>query len=366
MPQRQTRTKTKKNPLSSRIRKPQYKSSIKKHSILYKKASSFSRPILQKRRAWLDRRSHHSFRLTSRRDYIRSLNLPGYWSFTNEVRRFLWLHKRLFVKFIVTFSVFIALTIGLMSQENYTTLRDSVNNIGETVLEGNVGQFGQNIAIFSGVLVGALNAPLSEGQQVYYGLLVLLGWLTMVWLLRQLMAGHTKLKLRDGIYSSASPLVSTFLIFLLILIQIIPFALALIAYGAAESVDVFDDTLFTTFFWIVEIILVTLSLYWLSSSLFAAIIITLPGMYPWQAIKAASDVVVGRRLRILYRILWMLFINILVWGIILIPIIFIDGLLKLTWLPLIPLTVLVLSSITLVFNSSYLYILYRKVVDNDE
>ena len=37
------------------------------------------------------------------------------------------------------------------------------------------------------------------------------------------------------------------------------FAIALVAYGAAESVDIFSDVLFTTMFWIVELLLVVVS-----------------------------------------------------------------------------------------------------------
>lgn len=363
---RQKSTSKSKKLRSTFSKKSHIKSPVKRHSFVYKKSAKIYKKLATKRRNWLKRRIHHSFRITQRRDYVRPLSLPGYWSFTNHVRSFLWQHKQLFLKFIITFSLFMGLTVGLMSQDSYTTLRDTVTTIGETTLQGDVGKVGQNIAIFSGVLVGALNAPLSEGQQVYYGLLLLLGWLTMIWLLRQLKSDHKKLKLRDGIYNSGAPLISTFLIFLLILVQIIPFAIALIAYGAAASVDVFDDTLFTTFFWLIEIILITLSLYWLSSSLFAAVIVTLPGMYPWAAIRASSDLVVGRRLRILYRMLWMIILLILVWAGILIPIIFIDSIINIAWLPLIPLTVLLLSSASIVICSTYLYLLYRKVVDSDK
>jgi hypothetical protein len=263
------------------------------------------------------------------------------------------------------YSLITSLSVGLLSQDNYQLLSDAVRDVGQNVLQGNVGDVGQNVAIFSGVLVGAFSTPKTEGQQVYTGLMSILGWLTMVWLLRQLFAGHKKLKLRDGIYNAAAPLVSTFLIFMLVLIQVIPFAFAIIAYVSAESVQVFDDTLFTTFFWIIEFILVTLSLYWLSSTFIALVIVTLPGMYPWRAVVAASDLVVGRRVRILYRLLWMLFILLLLWLIALLPLIALSEISKFSWLPIVPLGVLILSSFSIVWCSTYIYTLYRKIVEND-
>jgi len=93
----------------------------------------------------------------------------------------------------------------------------------------------------------------------------------------------------------------------------LPFALALIGYSAATATGLlvveFEDMLF----WIAEgwtdstvIILIT-------STFFALIIVTLPGMYPFRAIKAAGDLVVGRRLKILLRLIWMGVGVVLVW-----------------------------------------------------
>lgn len=341
------------------------KKSITKHSYVY---NFFRNILLFFKKKYLNltsRRPHKSFVRTKRRDYIKKLDLPGYWSFTNNVRVLLWSQKWLFSKFIIIYSLLTGLSVGLISQDNYQMMSEFVRDIGTNVFEGNISDIGQNLAIFSGVLAGFFNTPKSEAQQIYTGLISILGWLTMVWLLRQYFAGHKKLKLRDGIYNSAAPLVSTFLIFMLLFVQIIPFALAAIAYVSAESIQVFDNILFTTFFWIIEIILATLSIYWVSGTFMALIIVTLPGMYPWKAVVSAGDIVVGRRLRILYRLAWMMFILLLIWIAILLPLIVISQLIEISWLPIVPLGVLLLSSFSIVWCSAYVYILYRKVVEND-
>jgi hypothetical protein len=54
------------------------------------------RKIVKREKGFLRRRPHRSFRLTRRRDYRRSLDIPGYWSFTNSVRALLWKNKKLF------------------------------------------------------------------------------------------------------------------------------------------------------------------------------------------------------------------------------------------------------------------------------
>lgn len=314
--------------------------------------------------AFLKRRPHRSFRRTRRRDYKRGWSMPGYWAFTNEVRAILWSNKWLFTKFILVYGVFSFLIVGLLSQENYALLNKTVNNLGDNVVAGELSGLVQNIAIFGGVLGGAFSPNLSETQQIYSGLLFLLGWMTAVWLLRQIMAGHKNIRLRDGLYSSGAPLLSTFLVLLVVLIQLVPFALALVAYGTAFSVDIFDDQLFTTLFWVIELLLIVLSAFWLTSSLIGLVVVTLPGMYPLKALKASSDLVIGRRLRILYRYGWLAFSVIMIWAIVILPTIVIGNIKWMSWLPLVPIAVLFLSTVTLLWSASYVYLLYRKLVSD--
>ena len=123
-------------------------------------------------------------------------------------------------------------------------------------------------------------------------------------------------------------------------------------------------------FWMVASLLAVLSLYWVTSTIIALVIVTLPGMYPMRALKTAGDLVIGRRLRILLRLLWMLLGIVVVWAAVMIPIVIFDTWLKGAWpaiasFPTIPLTLLAASSVTVVWAASYVYLLYRKVVDDD-
>lgn len=145
----------------------------------------------------------------------------------------------------------------------------------------------------------------------------------------------------------------------------VPFAIALIAYGVAYSVNVFGDVLFTTLFWIVELLLAVASLYWITSSAVAMVVITLPGMYPLKALKVSGDLVIGRRLRILYRLGWLCLSIIVIWAIVVLPMILINNISLVQKIPIVPLTVLVLSAFTMVWSSAYIYILYRKLVSDE-
>jgi hypothetical protein len=123
-------------------------------------------------------------------------------------------------------------------------------------------------------------------------------------------------------------------------------------------------------FWIAASLLTILSLYWLTSTLFALIVVTLPGTYPFKALRIAGDMVVGRRVRLLVRVLWMLVVLAVAWFIVLVPFILLDTWLKgmwptIEWVPIIPVVLLIVSSISVMWVASYVYLLYRKVIEDD-
>ena len=85
------------------------------------------------RKKYLARRPHRSFRRTRRRDYSRSLKLPGYWAFTLYVRRTLQSDTRLFLLLALVYAVLTAVMVGVASQDTYTTLTDTLRQTGSDV-----------------------------------------------------------------------------------------------------------------------------------------------------------------------------------------------------------------------------------------
>ena len=320
-------------------------------------------------RGLLARRPHRSFRRSGRRDYIRSLKLPGYWSFTNQVRKMLWQHKKMFALLIIIYGTLSVALVGLASQDLYSQLGDTLRETGDEVFQGNMGEIGKaGLLLLSGV-TGMTGQELTSAQQIYAAMLILFTWLTTVWLLRALMAGR-KPRLRDGLYNAGAPILPTFLVGLLVIVQLLPVALAVVGFGAASSTGLLNSGIEAMLFWTCAGLLGALSLYWITGTLIALIVVTLPGMYPMQAIKTAGDLVIGRRVRLLLRIIWLFFILAVVWFVIMVPIILFDTWLKgvqpaIEWLPIIPVALLIMSTLTMMWSASYVYLLYRKVVDDD-
>ena len=327
-------------------------------------------PTIKKRiTSYLNRRPHRSLRRTRRRDYVRQLNLPGYFAFTKHVNRTFWDNRKIFISLAIVYAVITVFLVGIASQDNYTILTNTLKTTSGDIFGGFWGNIGSASLMFLTAITGGLSATLTDVQQIYAGIITLLTWLTTIWLLRNTLAGH-KVKLRDGLYNAGSPILSTFLVALLLIVQMLPLALAFIGYSAATTTGLLAGGVEAMLFWISAGLLAALSTYWMTSTFFALVIVTLPGMYPFQAIKTAGDLVIGRRLRILLRLIWMAVSVFLVWAITLIPIIIFDTWLKglwtaINWLPIVPITLLALSSLTIVWVSSYVYLLYRKVVADD-
>lgn len=317
----------------------------------------------------LRRRPHRSFRVTRRRDYKRSLKLPGYWSFTNQVRAQLWRHKKLFGGLMLVYFL-MALAIGGFGQQDaYANLSETLSTTGGELFEGNWGQVGQAGILLATAVMTGLTPNVTQAQSVLGGLVVFFTWLATVWALRNVMADRT-VRVRDAIYSSGSPVVSTVAVAFVLVVQLLPMAVAVLIYNAAIYSGLISGGVEGMLLWMALLLLGILSLYWITSTIIALAVVTLPGMYPFQAIRTAGDLVIGRRLRILLRLLWVSILTIIVWLVTVIPIIMIDTWMKQTWpaiswLPTVPIALLVMSSVSIVWLASYVYMLYRKVVDDD-
>ena len=348
--------------------KPIPKKNIKSKFKLKLKFKLFHK-VKNRIQAFLNRRPHRSFRRTRRRDYVKQFKLPGYISFTKSVLKVIWANRKKFIIVILLYAILTIIMVGIASEDTYSTLKDTLNSSSGSFFSGTLGDIQKSGLLFLTAFTGGISSELSEAQQIYAGILLVMAWLTNVWLLRNILADH-KIKVRDALYNAGAPILPTFMVAILFIVQLIPIALAMVGYGAASTTGLLSGGVEAMMFWIAAGLLAVLSLYWVTSTIISLVVVTLPGMYPYQAIKIGGDLVVGRRLKIILRFIWMIFLLTIFWAIILIPIIMLDSWLKgawsaISWLPTVPITILLLSSFSIVWISSYVYLLYRKVVSDD-
>lgn len=363
MPKKQTKKPVK----SAAVKLP--KVTVSLPPVVTKYASKVYCPVVTRVKDLQKRRPHRSFRLTQRSDYKRSFALPGYWAFTNQVRALLWKNWRLFGGLVLVYMAATIIISGFGAQQSYNTLTQSIRDGSGDLFKGNFGAVGQSALTLLSVVTVGLSPNLSQAQSILGGLALFFAWLATIWLLRNTLAGHNP-RLRDGLYNSGSPVLATVAVGFIITLQLLPAATAIILYSAAQGSGLLDGGASAMLAWCGIFLLPLLSVYWVTSSFIALVIVTLPGMYPMHAIRSAGDLVVGRRLRVLYRMSWLLLIVSLTWAIIVIPIIQFNEWLKsvtpvANQLPIVPLVVIGMSSLTLIYVTSYIYLLYRRIVDDD-
>ena len=315
------------------------------------------------------RRPHRSFKRTRRRDYVRSLELPGYFAFTRNVFTLIRGNLSLFVRLTVLSAILGITLVGVASQSTYSELSKLIDTQDWSNTSVGWSVATQGVALLFLGFTGGFNAQLTDIQQVYAVIVFLLTWLTTVWLLRSLFADH-KPKLRDAVYNAGAPIVSTGMIMLIMFIQFVPAIIGGVLFSAAYSSGLLESGVISMLAGIGLVLLCILSVYWAVATFFALIIVTLPGMYPWQAIRSAGDIVVGRRLRLLLRIVWMLAGNALALVIVMLPLVLIDRWIKgllpvIEPVPVVPVTVSLIGSAIVVWSATYIYALYRKVVEDD-
>ena len=194
---------------------------------------------LKTRRAhFLKRRPHRSFRLTRRRDYVRSLHVPGYWSLTTQSAKMIWLNKRLFFGLALVYALIVFVLAGLMDQETYKKIKALAEG---TVEQGAVSDLFATFSIFGGVVYGQLtNQPNNALQQILGVLALIMVWLTTIWLLRSVSSGNLP-NIRDGLYRAGAPLVAFIVLLFIVLCQILPAAGGVILYTTLKPDTTVDD-----------------------------------------------------------------------------------------------------------------------------
>jgi len=318
---------------------------------------------------FLARRPHRSFRLTRRRDYARSLALPGYWAFTSHVFAVVRQYRRLIIGLVAGYGLATALLVGLSSQDSYGQLSQLLDQTSDDIFTDGWEALGQaGLLLFSG-LSGSLSPQLTEAQQIFATLILLLTWLTTVWLLRAGFAGRKPL-LRDGLYNAGGPIVPTALISLVLLVQLLPATIGIILFNSAATTNLLDSGFMAMIISLGVTVLVILTAYWVVATIFALVVVTLPGMYPLRAMRVAGDMVVGRRIRLMLRIAWLLVGNLFAWVGVVLPAILLDRavLSKVPFvqvIPFVPVIIALISAAIVVWSAAYMYVLYRKVVEDD-
>ncbi len=367
-------------PKSQKPQSPRPKASKKSRPSPDKKPRSFKQS-LQETKAKLqtkwrnfrgEKSNHHkSFRRSYREDYVRPTRTPGLLQHAMTTFQIMFKHWRTFLPFIAVMVVMYIALVGLLSEDLYQQFQESIDETSAELAQGNIGNFAKaGLLLLSTITTGGLDSGMGEVQMVFMLILFLVMWLTTIYLMRHFMNGG-KPKLRDALYNALGPLISTLLVFVVIFIQAIPIMLVVITYSAAVATGFLNTPFYALVYFIFATLMVLISAYLLSSSIIALVAITAPGMYPMKALFSASDIMAGRRVKFIVRIIYMLIVIALIYAIVMTPIILLDLWLKSMWewiygVPIVPFFLLVVTCFVFIYGTIYIYRYYRWLLDYQE
>lgn len=313
---------------------------------------------------------HKSFKRSYREDYARKTELPGLMAHSVNTFKIIFRNWRIFLPLLVFIVVMNIILVGLMSEESYGTFKTALDETNQNLADGKLGNFAKaGLLLIGTVTTGGLSRGMTEGQQIFMVILLAITWLVTIYLVRHILAGH-KIKMRDGLYNALTPLVSTLCIVGILFLELIPLFIVIITYSAAVATNFLATPFYALIYFIFAVLLLILSGYLVSSTFMALIAVTAPGLYPMTAVNTANDIIIGRRIRLIIRLLYMFFVLAICWIIVMMPVFIIDITLKqnIEWLQDIPIVSLFLLNMTvfsLIYFATYSYLLYRKLLDMD-
>ena len=313
---------------------------------------------------------HRSFRRSYREDYVRDTNIPGITNHTFKTFKMFFKNWKLFIPLLIIAVLLNVFFVGIMDEGDYSEFKDILNQSSEQVTGGDIGGVAKaGLVLISTVSTGGLSGDSSESAAVFGIIIFLIMWLVTIFLLRHIMAGH-KVKLRDGLYNAMTPMISSFLVFVVAVIQCIPIFLLIIATSAAVQTDFLGTPLYALVFFIFAVLMITISAYLLSSSIIAFIAVSAPGLYPMQALRTASELMMGRRIRFLLRLVALIIVIALMWVIVMMPLILFDMWMKsfewTTGFPFIPICMTIMTCFICIYVTIYLYIYYKWLLNYEE
>lgn len=315
----------------------------------------FKNKLRAKQKAFLKARPHRSFKKTRpNRNQPKFVTVRQ--NFVNSFRT-IWQERRLLLGIMVIYAAATYIFVGGVAQSDFVEFKQATLE----VLGGSLNSLGTVFSLVTSTMSGAFNDGLTELQQ-FLGLLFGVSfWLSVIWALRMRQADQA-INIRDALYNAGAPFVAYVIVGLFIILQLTPGAVGLFVLNMAQGGGFLQGGVEVMLFAVAAALLCCLSVYWLSSSLMALVLVTLPQMYPWRAMQMASELSLGRRLRLVRHMVALAVALLVMWAAVLFVVLVLDSWLRFDWLPLLPVAVQIMSAWTILFAATYIYKMYRSAL----
>lgn len=261
-----------------------------------------------------------------------------------------WRNKKLFAGIIFVYAIlYLLLVKGLAANFQLPDTKEAIEEAG-----GDVDPITLGTVLF-GSLVGTASSTQSESSAVYQVFLFILISLVLIWALRQTYEGSPKIKVKQAFYSGMYPLIQYILVWLLIILQLIPALIGVSVYSIVSSNGIAVGPIENILWAALALLLVSVSVFFVSSSLFATYIVALPKMTPMLAIRKASLIVKFRRFSVIRKVIFFPIVVLILSLVIFLPLVIYLTLLA-------EVLFVVFLFVLILMGHAYFYNLYRKLI----
>lgn len=261
-----------------------------------------------------------------------------------------WLNKKLFLGIMLVYTlIYLLLVKGLAANFQLPDTKQALKEAGDTGGNLTVG------AALLGSLVGTVGSTSSESAAVYQIFLFIFISLVLIWSLRQTYSNNSKVTIRQSFYSSMYPMVQYILVWLVICIQLIPALIGITVYNIVSANGIAVGPIENILWLSLTIIMVSISIFFVSSSLFATYIVSLPNMAPLSSLRKAKKLVKFRRFAIIRKALFFpLIVGILTLLVFFPLVIYVTAIAEVLFI--------IYTILLILFGHSYFYNLYKKLI----
>ena len=278
--------------------------------------------------------------------------LPNAWQLGKVAITVLWRQRFAMFGIIMIYGIInLVVAQGFSSGLSVSAAQSQLSNL----FHGHTSNLSGNLTIYALMLTSIGGGSSNSNSLGYTLILAVIASLAIIWAIRNSSNSVKSVSIGDAYYRGMYALIPFLIILLLIGIELLPMVAGISVYATAVNNAIAVTSIEKLGFLILMLGLSALTLYWLSSSIFALYIVTLPEMTPLKALRSAKQLVKKRRYVILPKILFLPFALVITSAIIMLPFI--------GWLaPAAPWVLMILSMLALAVVHSYFYNFYRELL----
>lgn len=297
----------------------------------------------------LKKRQYKSFRLSKRIKHI-GPTLPSAWVLTRHSWRVFWDNKKTLWGILLVYGLLQIVFVQGVLKTDFSQVSDATKELFGNQWHGLAGGLTSLTYLFS-----SIGQTSSSESALYQSTLIIITSLAFIWALRQLVAQHAT-GIKDAFYRGMYPLVPFLLVIVVISLQLIPLLIGAWLYSTVAANGIAVSGVEYAFWLVVFGLFALLTAYMVCSSIFALYIVTLPHMTPMKALRSARQLVLHRRWTVARKLLFLAFWLMVVMAVIMVPTIMVAT-------PVVPAVFYILNVIMLGFAHTYIYTLYRELLN---